>query len=325
MKKWATRRTNQGCVVKNILLSDIKYNSTCVTLKMPLSLACENCEPELDPHSNTRKKRKRNVDLDERNRCKQYWLSTWNDDSRTTSKVQRHVTVRKYLGIAQDVIIDKTYFEKRDAPTSTKIPAPAKSELHPSDYPSFPWHTIKSGYNNIVSNWLKHNHPDNKTQDKHYRSLMRASNDETSPMPGNVSDGFSRPRKPKRCRVSIFCCGEKYAPTGTQVNLFASYSSVHETPPETNSKFHITISKRKLQTLEKEASIGRKFLSKMNNKKYIASPNARTMLGIMMAHVPKVSLENVELIIAMSNASLFLLLGPTLVSFCTHLEENYHQ
>ena len=129
-------------------------------------------------------------------------------------------------------------------------------------------------------------------------------------MPGNVSNGFSHPRKPKRCRVSIFCCGEKYAPTGTHVNLFAIDSSAHETPPETNhKKYHITISKRKLQTLEKEASIGRKFMSKMNNKKYVASPNARTMLGIMMAHVPKVSLENVELIIAMSNASLFLDMG----------------
>ena len=65
MVKWATTRTNQGRVVKNILLSNIKYNSTCVTLKMPLSLACKNCESELDPHSNVRKKRKRNVDLDE--------------------------------------------------------------------------------------------------------------------------------------------------------------------------------------------------------------------------------------------------------------------
>ena len=124
--------------MKNILLSDIKYNSTCVTLNMPFSFACENCQPQLDLLSHTRQKRKREVDLDERNRCKQYWLSTWNDDSRTTSKVQRHVTVRKYLGIAQDVIIDKTYFEKRDAPTSTKMPAPTKSESHPSGYPSFP-------------------------------------------------------------------------------------------------------------------------------------------------------------------------------------------
>ena len=37
--------------------------------------------------------------------------------------------------------------------------------------------------------------------------------------------------------------------------------------------------------------------------------HARSMLGVMIAHVPKVSLENVELIIAMSNASLFLDMG----------------
>ena len=70
MVKWATTQTKEGRVVKNILLSDIKYNSTCVTLNMPFSLACENCQPELDPHSNMRQKQKRQIDLDERNRCK---------------------------------------------------------------------------------------------------------------------------------------------------------------------------------------------------------------------------------------------------------------
>ena len=41
-----------------ILLSDIKYNSTCITLKLPLSLACGNCRPQLDPLANKRKKQK---------------------------------------------------------------------------------------------------------------------------------------------------------------------------------------------------------------------------------------------------------------------------
>ena len=39
-----------------ILLSDIKHNSTCITLKLPLSLACGNCRPQLDPLENKRKK-----------------------------------------------------------------------------------------------------------------------------------------------------------------------------------------------------------------------------------------------------------------------------
>ena len=39
-----------------ILLSDIKHNSTCITLKLPLSLAYVNCHPQLDPLEKKRKK-----------------------------------------------------------------------------------------------------------------------------------------------------------------------------------------------------------------------------------------------------------------------------
>ena len=56
MVKWATTRTKEGRVVKNILLSDIKYNSTCVTLNMPFSLTYEKYQPEIDALSNTRRK-----------------------------------------------------------------------------------------------------------------------------------------------------------------------------------------------------------------------------------------------------------------------------
>ena len=41
--------------VTPILLSDIKYNSTCITLKIPFSLACGNCLPQLDPLENKQK------------------------------------------------------------------------------------------------------------------------------------------------------------------------------------------------------------------------------------------------------------------------------
>ena len=38
-----------------ILLSEIKYNSTCVSLNLPFSFSCSECASELDPLSNTRK------------------------------------------------------------------------------------------------------------------------------------------------------------------------------------------------------------------------------------------------------------------------------
>lgn len=45
--------------LKSILISDIKYDSTCISLNLPLSLACDRCKPKLDILSH---KRKRNVE-----------------------------------------------------------------------------------------------------------------------------------------------------------------------------------------------------------------------------------------------------------------------
>ena len=52
-----------------------------------------------------------------------------------------------------------------------------------------------------------------------------------------------------------------------------------------------------MKQLEKEA------LEKTKQKKYIASPHAKSLLAVIMAHVPKVSLHALECIISFSIAS----------------------
>ena len=39
--------------------SHVKHNSTCVSLRLPIPLACAECTPEIDVHSHTRTKKKR--------------------------------------------------------------------------------------------------------------------------------------------------------------------------------------------------------------------------------------------------------------------------
>ena len=186
-------------------------------------------------------------------------------------------------------------------------------------------------------------------------------------MPGNVSDVFSLPRKPKRYRVSIFCCGRNYAQPGTQTDLIATDSSVHEqerdatpnlplmetqttpgdvplpetepdTPnlplietqttasdvplPETEPsektpikhKFYVYVSKKMMKQLESEAKIGRSLLLKTKQKKYIASLHAKSLMAVMIVHVPKVSLDALQYVISFLTVCLLHDLGVPVLS-----------
>ena len=63
-----------------ILLSAIKYNLTCITLELPFSIRCGECNQRLNPLENTRKKRKTERQKTERRRCQQYWCSKYVDN-----------------------------------------------------------------------------------------------------------------------------------------------------------------------------------------------------------------------------------------------------
>jgi len=133
-----TRSSRTRCSRKtSILLSDIKLQSTCITLRLPLSLACEKCKPDIDILSFTRKKRKSKDRLkNKRNRCSQYWDSHWvTGGNATEGNVLQHRKVRNYLGIESDITIDYYcyYANNNESLTSLKNNESGPVEMHTID------------------------------------------------------------------------------------------------------------------------------------------------------------------------------------------------
>ena len=111
------RRSSRRKAV-DIDLSGIKYDSTCVDITpggLPLSLACDICKSKLDiftKKSSQKNKKERQKHLT--NRCKQYRMSKWLDDSsnRTPGEFIKHNITRNYLGIEQGIEIDYGSYKK---------------------------------------------------------------------------------------------------------------------------------------------------------------------------------------------------------------------
>ena len=61
-----------------------------------------------------------------------------------------------------------------------------------------------------------------------------------------------------------------------------------------------------MKKLCEEAKIGRLIKKKIQRKRYADTPRAHSLMAIMMAHVPMVSLQSIEQIISFSFASLLL-------------------
>ena len=95
----------------DILISDIKLDSTCVNLNLPRSLACSNCVQQYpDPLQHRRKKRKSSAKqrhLSQRSRCLQYWDTSWANSSPTYLCL--HQRVRRYLAIQQHAQVERVY------------------------------------------------------------------------------------------------------------------------------------------------------------------------------------------------------------------------
>ena len=105
-----------------IHMSDIKHNSTCITLQLPLSLACHNCSHQLDILSFKRKKKRANQrQKHERNRCLQYWTNKWTQGTLSSAAhVATHNRTRDYLGIEKDVVLESiNYYELNDSITNS--------------------------------------------------------------------------------------------------------------------------------------------------------------------------------------------------------------
>lgn len=115
----STRRPTNGL---HINLSNIKYDSTCITLCLPTHLACRACMKDACVHTHTRKKRKSSQrQKNPRNRCQQYWTTKWTQGPlATTAHLATHNRVRGYLGIEKDVILECfNLYEANDSITNS--------------------------------------------------------------------------------------------------------------------------------------------------------------------------------------------------------------
>ena len=120
-EKMLTRRTRQSWPIKggiDINLTDIKFNSTCTSLNIPLMLCCNNCRPKIESMNNicnkSSKGQKRIHDYTtDCWKCQQLWLSTFGEANCTNATVQMHVQVRNYLNILQEVVIEEKHLQER--------------------------------------------------------------------------------------------------------------------------------------------------------------------------------------------------------------------
>ena len=87
-------RRMQKCI--HIDLTSIKYESTCVTLNMPLEFACDNCQNKIEAASGMSKKSssvaKQMRDYrHDRWRCQQLWQSKYGQNIQTTAIIRKHI------------------------------------------------------------------------------------------------------------------------------------------------------------------------------------------------------------------------------------------
>ena len=96
----------------------------------------------------------------------------------------------------------------------------------------------------------------------------------------------------------------------------AESSPLHPGESSTNTEkfrnsLYVNISRSKLRRLEKEASIGRKFLSAQKRKQYKSTKLGRLLHGIAIAHATKIGVNTLEKIITLSTMAFFANLGFT--------------
>lgn len=117
-----SNRTRTGRLIVPIDLSQVRYNSTCISLNLPSSLSCPTCANDVCILSNKRKKRKTNErHKTVRNCCLQYWTNKWTTGSlATVSHITTHNRIRAYLGIQSDVVLeDFSFYEANDSITQS--------------------------------------------------------------------------------------------------------------------------------------------------------------------------------------------------------------
>ena len=258
---------------KDILLSDIQYNSTCITLELPHSICCDNCKNDVESAcgmmKKSSKKKKRYRDLSDRRRCKQPWDSCHGSSNVTIATNKRYNVVREYLKINSDVTISYHNLRKQketnkrhkttDACTSV-LYSTGDGMIHDS-----------TSTNNIA-------HETEQTQVQAQISIIQPREPHHIPLP--TASPIAHP--PHIPTVPSF--------TENPV-IHTPHNEIPSQPILTNDHLYTKILKRDYARLQRNTELGSNIKKKMQQKKYSSCPLARRLLGIAMMHVPKLSLD----------------------------------
>ena len=98
--KRTTRRSRRSQAPVNVLLTEIGPNSTCLSLGIPIQLACGVCSPKMDITTNSRKRKHNQRQLSDCRKCQQYWDDKWMyGHCPTNAKLKMYKALREYLNI----------------------------------------------------------------------------------------------------------------------------------------------------------------------------------------------------------------------------------
>jgi hypothetical protein len=133
--KRTTRTSRRSQTPVNVLLTEIGPNSTCLSLSIPIQLACGVCSPRMDITSFSRKRKHNQRQLSDRRKCQQYWDDKWlSRDLQSNAKLKMYKDVRdnlnintSYLDINSEIYVHANKYKSAN-PLST----------HPSSSPSSP-------------------------------------------------------------------------------------------------------------------------------------------------------------------------------------------
>ena len=80
-----SKRRSRGRQILHIDLTNIQYDSTCIDIipdGLPYGVACNICKSKLCVHTKkSSKKKKKELNKHESNKCKQYWISNWGEST----------------------------------------------------------------------------------------------------------------------------------------------------------------------------------------------------------------------------------------------------
>ena len=283
-------RSSQKNKSVNIVLTDIKYSSTCLDLQLPRDLCCHLCLPQFDARlglgkkSSVGKKRFRQY-KSERWRCIQPWASKHSEKHATEGTLRNFYRVRKYLSINSNVFIHY-HCAYKDGNKCKKT----KPNLRPM--PTAPTKTTNDCMQQSVEKLTTSILEVLKLVDQMRSALFsKDTNLRTILTKCLQSTVLNYDHLDAQSLVSLILGLEQRPsdPPSEHPDSIVPTSSA-STPSENTSQYYAQISHKRLNQLTKDSRIVNNIKAKLRRKKFTFNKDSsRKMLAAGLAHAPSLS------------------------------------